>query len=140
MGYSCTGGRATLGARDESEDDVIKDMAFVAYSVRDVPRAIAFYRDVIGLKPSEVFGDHWAEFDVGNTTFGIGNGESIGIMPGSQFCATFEVDDLAAMRDRLLAKNVPVTDIMDAPPCVSCFVTDPEGNRFGLHQRKAKRS
>jgi predicted enzyme related to lactoylglutathione lyase len=28
---------------------------------------------------------------------------------------------------------------MDAPMCHSFFVTDPEGNRFGLHQRKAKR-
>jgi predicted enzyme related to lactoylglutathione lyase len=119
---------------------VVKEMAFVAYSVRDVPRAIAFYRDVIGLKPSEMFSDGWAEFDLGNTTFGVGNGESIGIIPGSSFSATFEVDDLVSMRERLLAKNIPVTDIMDAPPCASFFVTDPEGNRFGLHQRKAKRS
>jgi predicted enzyme related to lactoylglutathione lyase len=124
----------------ESEDLVIKEMAFVAYSVRDVPKAIAFYRDVIGLKPSEMFSEHWAEFEVGNTTFGVGNGEGIGIMPGSQFNATFEVDDLNSMRAQLLEKKVPVTEIMDAPPCYSCFVTDPEGNRFGLHQRKAKKT
>jgi predicted enzyme related to lactoylglutathione lyase len=113
-------------------------MAFVAYSVRDVPRAITFYRDVIGLKPSEMFSEHWAEFDLGTTTFGIGNGEGIGIMPGSQFSANFEVDDLDAMRERLVAKNISVTEIMDAPSCRSCFVTDPEGNRFGVHERKAK--
>ena len=124
----------------ESEDFVVKEMAFVAYSVRDVPRAIVFYRDVIGLKPSEMFSDRWAEFDVGNTTFGIGNGESIGIIPGTQFSATFEVDDLVSMRERLLSKSIPVTEIMDAPMCLSFFVTDPEGNRFGLHQRKANRA
>ena len=117
---------------------MVKDMAFVAYSVRDVPRAITFYRDVIGLKPSEMFSEQWAEFDVGNTTFGIGNGEKIGIVPGSQFSATFEVDDLVGMRDRLVARNVHVTEIMDGPSCSSCFVTDPEGNRFGLHTRKQK--
>ena len=119
-------------------DAVIKDMAFVAYSVRDVPRAIEFYRDVIGLKPSDVFGEHWAEFDVGTTTFGIGNGEPLGIVPGSSFSATFEVDDVVATRDGLVAKHITVTDLMDGPACISCFVTDPEGNRFGLHQRKSK--
>ena len=119
---------------------MVKEMAFVAYSVRDVPRAITFYRDLIGLKPSEMFSEHWAEFDVGTATIGIGNGERIGIMPGSQFSANFEVDDLTSMRDRLIAAKVPVTEIMDAPSCTSCFVTDPEGNRFGMHQRKPKQA
>lgn len=119
---------------------MVKEMAFVAYSVRDVPKAIEFYRDVIGLKPSDMFSEYWAEFDVGNVTFGIGNGESMGIIPGSSFSATFEVDDLVSMRERLAATSVPVTEIMDSPMCTSFFVTDPEGNRFGLHQRKPKRA
>jgi predicted enzyme related to lactoylglutathione lyase len=50
------------------------------------------------------------------------------------------VDDLVSMRDSLVAKNVQVTEIMDGPACSSCFVTDPEGNRFGLHTRKSKKS
>lgn len=115
---------------------MVKDMAFVAYSVRDVPKAIAFYRDVIGLKPGASFGEHWAEFDVGNTAFGIGNGEPLGIIPGTSFAATFEVDDVAAERERLLAAGVPVTDVHESPVCCSAFVTDPEGNRFGIHQLK----
>jgi predicted enzyme related to lactoylglutathione lyase len=113
---------------------VIKDMAFVAYSVTDVPRAVAFYRDLIGLKPTSVAGEHWVEFEVGNTTFGIGHGAGIGILPGSQFSATFEVDDLAAMRARLVAGGVQVSEMMHGPKCQSCFVTDPDGNRFALHQ------
>jgi predicted enzyme related to lactoylglutathione lyase len=64
----------------------------------------------------------------------------MGIIPGSSFSATFEVDDLVSMRERLVAKNIPATEIMDAPMCTSFFVTDPEGNRFGLHQRKAKKA
>ena len=83
----------------ESEGPVVKEMAFVAYSVRDVPKAIEFYRDVIGLKPGDMVSEYWAEFDLGNTTFGIGNGESIGIIPGKSFSATFEVDDLVSTRD-----------------------------------------
>jgi extradiol dioxygenase family protein len=89
---------------------MVKNMAFVAYSVKDVPRATAFYRDIIGLVPGESsFGDAWIEFEVGDATFGIGNGESIGIAPGSQFSAAFEVDDVKAMRDRLVAQNVSVS-------------------------------
>jgi predicted enzyme related to lactoylglutathione lyase len=115
----------------------VKDMAFVAYSVRDVPAAIAFYRDVMGLTPGDSFSDHWAEFDVGGTTFGIGNGEPLGITPGTSFSAVFEVDDIRADRERLIAAGVPVSEIHESPICFSVFVTDPDGNRFGIHQRKA---
>ena len=114
----------------------VKDIAFVAYSVADVPRAVAFYRDVVGLKPSQSFGEHWAEFDVGNTTFGVGRGESIGITPGSQHSAAFEVDNAAAMRENFQTKGIKVSDLYESPVCFSCFVTDPDGNRFALHQRK----
>jgi predicted enzyme related to lactoylglutathione lyase len=117
---------------------MIKHVAFIAYSVKDVPRAVAFYRDVIGLTPSEsMFGEHWAEFEVGDTTFGVGNGEAIGIAPGSQFSAAFEVDDVAKMRETLVGQGVTASDVMESPVCFSCFVTDPDGNRFALHQRKA---
>jgi predicted enzyme related to lactoylglutathione lyase len=115
---------------------MIKDMAFVAYSVRDVPAAIVFYRDVMGLTPGDSFSDHWAEFDVGSITFGVGNGEPLGIMPGTSFSATFEVDDVAAERERLLKAGVPVTGVHESARCFSAFVTDPEGNKFGIHQRK----
>jgi len=43
---------------------------------------------------------------------------------------------LAAERARLLAA-VPVTEIHESPVCFTAFVTDPEGNRFGIHQRKS---
>ena len=115
---------------------MIEGMAFVAYSVRDVPKAVAFYRDTMGLKPGDLFGDHWAEFDVDGVTFGIGNGEPLGITPGTSFSATFAVADVAAERARLLALGIPVTDVNESPVCYSAFVTDPEGNRFGIHQRK----
>ena len=73
---------------------MVKDIAFFAYSVRDVPRARAFYAETLGLSPGQSFGDHWIEFNVGNATFGIGNGEPLGFEPGSSTGAAFEVDDL----------------------------------------------
>jgi predicted enzyme related to lactoylglutathione lyase len=116
----------------------IKDVAFVAYSVADVSRSVAFYRDIVWLRPGQSFGDSWAEFDVGHATFGVGRGESIDIAPGSQCSAAFEVDDAAAMRDSLKAKGVKVSDLNESPVCFSCFVTDPDGNRFVLHQAKPR--
>ncbi len=115
----------------------VKDLAFVAYSVRDVPAAIAFYRDVLGLEPGELFSEHWAEFNLGSATFGIGNGEPLGYEPGKSTGASFEVDDILAMRDRLAANGTTVSDVKDFPNCSACFVTDPEGNQFSLHQRRA---
>lgn len=115
---------------------MVKEMAFFAYSVRDVPRARAFYRDVLGLQPGSSYGDHWVEFDVGNTTFGIGNGEPLGYIPGQSTGAAFEVDDINAMRARLVESGVEVSEVHDNPPCFSCFASDPEGNRFAIHQRK----
>jgi predicted enzyme related to lactoylglutathione lyase len=116
---------------------MIKDIAFFAYSVRDVPRALAFYRDVLGLQTGDSFGDHWIEFNVGNTTFGIGNGEALGFQPGASTGAAFEVDDMAATRERLKAGGVEVGEVHEFPACVTCFASDPEGNRFALHQRRA---
>ena len=118
---------------------MIKEFAFVVYPVSDVGRAVSFYRDTIGLTPGEPVSDSWVEFDIGDTTFGVvGNAESIGISPGTQFSAAFEVDDIAAMRKSLVAKSVTVSDVMDFPHCFTAFVTDPDGNRFALHQRKPR--
>ena len=115
---------------------MVKDIAFFAYSVRDVPRARAFYAETLGLKQGDSFGDHWIEFDVGNTTFGIGNGEPLGFEPGSSTGAAFEVDDMQTMRERLKASGVEVGEVHEFPACITCFARDPEGNRFALHQRR----
>lgn len=115
---------------------MVKDLAFVAYSVRDLPAATTFYRDVVGLDPGESFGEYWVEFTVGSATFGIGNGEPLGYMPGKSTGASFEVDDIRAMREKVEKAGAKVTGVQDFPNCSACFVTDPEGNQFAFHQRK----
>ncbi len=115
---------------------MVKGIAFVAYAVSDVPRARRFYRDVVGLQPGESFGESFVEFDVGTTTFAI-DGEPPGIAPGSCSGAAFEVDDLVASRAALIERGVPVTDVGESPVCYFAFATDPDGNSFGIHQRKS---
>jgi predicted enzyme related to lactoylglutathione lyase len=115
---------------------VVKDIAFIAYSVKDVPAATKFYRDVIGLKPGQSFGEHWVEFDIGSTAFGIGDGTPLGFVPGQSTGLALEVDDIVAMRERLIKHGVTCSDLHEFPNCRAAFASDPEGNRFALHQLK----
>jgi predicted enzyme related to lactoylglutathione lyase len=115
---------------------MVKDIAFFAYSVRDVLRARTFYREALGLKEGDMVSDHWVEFNVGNTTFGVGNGEPLGFEPGASTGAAFEVDDMQATRKRLKASGVEVGEVHEFPVCVTCFARDPDGNRFAIHQRR----
>ena len=116
---------------------MVKELAFVVYSVRDVPRATAFYRDVVGLKPGELSSHDWVEFNLGNATFALdGAGEGVGMPPGHSNGAAFEVDDIHAMRQKLKDAGTDLTDVHELAPCWICFAKDPEGNRFSIHQSK----
>jgi predicted enzyme related to lactoylglutathione lyase len=116
---------------------MVKELAFVVYSVRDVPQATAFYRDVIGLTAGELSNDEWVEFDVGNATFAIdGSGEGVGLLPGHSSGAAFEVDEINEMRQKLLDAGTDITEVYEFPPCLMCFAKDRDGNRFAIHQRK----
>lgn len=115
---------------------MVKNLAFVAYSVRDVARSRQFYEGILGLRAGDAFGDNFAEFELGEAVFAI-DSHPPGIIPGSSSGAMFEVDDVAATREHLLANGVPVTDVFESRVCHFAFVTDPDGNSFGIHQRKS---
>lgn len=118
---------------------MIKELAFVAYYVRDIERARKFYGELLGLRPGELSNEGWFEFDLGNATFALdATGEELGIAPGSSSGAAFEVDDIHAMRQRLADAQVEITQVYEFPPCWACFGRDPEGNRFTLHERKPR--
>jgi hypothetical protein len=40
-------------------------------------------------------------------------------------------------RARLAERGVEITEVMESPVCWFAFATDPEGNSFQIHQRKA---
>src|SRR5665213_2858545 len=91
--------RALLGSASKgpqtAEGEVemtVGKVAFVMYPVTDMPRAVAFYRDVLGLTKSGLESDFWVEFDVDGVTFGIGNFEQVG-EPGSAQSLALEVTD-----------------------------------------------
>jgi catechol 2,3-dioxygenase-like lactoylglutathione lyase family enzyme len=114
---------------------MIKAVAFTAYAVADVPRAVAFYRDVLGLEPGEAFNDGYVEFNVGPSTFAV-DGDPPGYEPGTCSGVAFEVDDVAVMRARLVASGAQASDVVDFPTCRVCFARDPDGNGFTLHEKR----
>ena len=113
----------------------ITGVAFTAYPVTDVSRAVAFYGEALGLTKAGLESDFWVEFDVGGSTFGVGNFEQIGT-PGSAQSFALEVSGLAALRADLNTKGHEPTEPFETPVCFISVVRDPDGNQIFLHQSK----
>ena len=112
-------------------------VAFTMYPVTDVPRAVAFYRDMLGMKTTEVSMAYWQEFDIDGQTFGIGNFEQVGT-PGTAQSLALEIADLPAFRSELTSKGVESTEPHDLQFCWISVVKDPDGNSIWLHQAKPR--
>lgn len=114
----------------------VTGMTFTMYPVTDMPRAVTFYRDVLGLEKSGLESDYWVEFDVDGATFGIGNFEQVGVAGTAQSFA-LEIDDLAAFRSALAEHGYTTPEPTELQICSIAHVKDPDGNTVWLHQRKA---
>ena len=112
-------------------------IAFTMYPVSDLPRAVAFYRDVLGLTPGSLVTDFWAEFDIGGGTFGIASFEQGGI-PGTAQSLALEVDDMAAFRAALKEQGHDTNEPFETQICFISMVRDPDGNQVWLHQSKPR--
>ncbi len=109
------------------------------YMVKDASRAIAFYRDVLGIEPIMVYPDNrGAEYEFADgTTFGLwgGGGAVMPFQPSNGIL--FAVDDLDAAVSALKARNIPVLMQHETPNCFLAMIHDTEGNIVTLHKRKA---
>jgi predicted enzyme related to lactoylglutathione lyase len=113
----------------------VAHIAFTMYPVTDMTRAVAFYGDVLGLQKSGLDGEHWVEFDVAGTTFGVGDFEQVGKAGTAQSLA-LEVEDLNAFRAALVKRGVEVPEPHVLGNCTIALVRDPDGNQIWLHERK----
>src|ERR1700687_2301343 len=100
-------------------------IAFTMYPVTDMPRAVTFYRDALGLSMTDFANDFWVEFDVAGSTFGIGNVEKVG-PPGSAQSLAPEIADLDAFRPSLAARGVESSEPHDLKRCRVSVVRDPD--------------
>lgn len=114
----------------------IRGTDFIMYCVSDLARAVAFYRDVLGL-PLRVCNDewHWAELDCGNVTLALHGGQAIGA-PGSGARVALAVADIDAAYAELIASGARISEPpQDYGTCRAFEVLDPDGNTLLLHQR-----
>ena len=110
------------------------------YLVKDVERAKAFYRDVMGFEVTQEYGDNGAEFTFPDgTTFGLWRMEDGSWTQGDG--VMFNVDNAKKAIEYFRSRGVKIADhTHDSPVCVMAFGEDSEGNHFILHERKSGRS
>jgi predicted enzyme related to lactoylglutathione lyase len=117
----------------------ITGMDLGGYMVKDAARAIAFYRNVLGLEPVLLYPENrGAEYELPDgTTFGLwgGGGKVMPFQPSNGIL--FAVDDLAAAVAAVKAAGVKVIMETETPVCFMAMINDTEGNTVTLHKRKS---
>jgi catechol 2,3-dioxygenase-like lactoylglutathione lyase family enzyme len=115
----------------------VEQVDFITVPTRDVTRAIAFYRDVLGLPPSESTD---GEVETPNVTLSFWSPEADGeeFRPNVGGFA-LRVADVAAAVEEVRAAGAEVTGIDDTGVCHMGFVKDLDGNTLILHRRYAPR-
>ena len=107
------------------------ELVEVVLYVRDMKRAIRFYRDTVGLE-LDFESEHWTTFKTGACRLALhatderepGRGEPD---------PTFLVEDAIAERERLAAAGVEVSETREPTPGLTVFdARDADGNRFSI--------
>ena len=118
----------------------ISEFAFIVYPATNLARSRAFYEGVLGLKCATSIseGDQfWMEFEVGPHTLGIGN-EPFLKPSGDGPHLVLEVEDFDKTIEHLRRHQVPfaLEPAVMPPGCRAAIITDPDGNKLGIHKRK----
>ena len=113
----------------------VEQVDFITIPTRDVSRAMAFYTDVLGLRPSE---QSDAEVETPNVTLSFWNPEQ----NGEDFFSNpagfaVRVSDVESAVDEVRAAGGEVMGVVDTGVCHMGFVKDPDGNTVILHRRYA---
>jgi catechol 2,3-dioxygenase-like lactoylglutathione lyase family enzyme len=113
----------------------VEQVDFVSVPTRDAARAVAFYRDVLGLQESEYAE---GEVEAPNVTFGFWNPEEDGedFVPNAAGVG-LRVADVQAAVEEARAAGAEVIGVEDSGVCHMGFVKDPDGNVLILHRRYA---
>ena len=122
---------------------IVGGVDFVALSTHDLAAAASFYGDTLGLRRSVYMPErNYSEFETGNLTLSIIDGEKMGIGHNVNHTAiALHVDDVGAAREDLEARGVDfAADTLDTGVCHMAFFADPDGNALMLHHRYAPRA
>lgn len=117
----------------------VEQVDFIAIPTRDLSRAVAWYRDVLGLPESEVTE---GELETPNVTlsFWEPEREDLPFVPNEAGFGV-RVPDVEEARAELEAKGVEfIAETWDSGVCHFAAFRDPEGNTVILHRRYAPRT
>jgi predicted enzyme related to lactoylglutathione lyase len=122
--------------------DIVTGVDFVPISTRDIKAAAEFYGNTLGLPRSVYYPErNFAEFETGNLTLSLINGEAMGIGHNvNRNAIALHVDDVAAARRALEERGVEFHgEVLDSGVCHMALFSDPDGNALMLHHRYAPR-
>jgi predicted enzyme related to lactoylglutathione lyase len=117
-----------------TSDDASRPLDHVYYWTRNMERAVAFYRDVVGLRLLRQEGDQWAQFDAGPVQFALHGAMEGHPSQAGGATAVFRVDDLDTAMQSLQEKGVEFGDHLGEVAGFARFrsFTDPDGNTVQL--------
>ena len=107
-------------------------MRRIVLFTKDMPKMIAFYREVLGLR---LLKDEpgWKELDADGCVIALHNGSSqVGKRPPK---IGFWASDVAAARDALVARGAKLGKVMSGGGLMRCEGKDPDGNPFSISNR-----
>ncbi len=117
---------------------LVTGVDFVSVPTRDLPAAMSFYGETLGLPRSMyIEGKPFAEFETGSLTLAVMQSDAFGqkFAPHGAPLA-LHVDDVAEARAELESKGVEfVADTIDSGVCHQAIFKDPDGNVLDLHHR-----
>jgi catechol 2,3-dioxygenase-like lactoylglutathione lyase family enzyme len=99
---------------------------------KDMPKMLAFYRDVLGLR---LVKDEpgWKELDADGCIIALHNGTSkVGARPPK---IGFWSEDVAATREALVARGAKLGKMMSGGGLTRCEGKDPDGNPYSISDR-----
>jgi predicted enzyme related to lactoylglutathione lyase len=123
-------------------EQLVTGVDFVPFSTQNLDAAVDFYGNKLGLRRSVYYPErNFAEFETGNLTISLINGEAMGIGHNvNRTAMALHVDDVESARAELESRGVEFTgDILDTGVCHMAFFADPDGNALMLHHRYAPR-
>ena len=118
----------------------ITGMDIMAYYTQEPKRSIEFYRDVLGLQPTELDEQgRGAEFTLADgSTFGVWKPDSSDGDYASGAIVMFAVPDINAAVEEFNSRGAALTESFETPVCHMAMGKDPDGNQFIIHQRKTR--
>jgi predicted enzyme related to lactoylglutathione lyase len=124
-------------------EQFVTGVDFVPFSTQDLEKSMDFYGTKLGLPRSVYVPErNYAEFETGNLTLSIVDGEKMGIGHNvNRTAMALHVDDVESARAELESRGIEfMGDILDTGVCHMAFFTDPDGNALMLHHRYAPRT